>query len=299
MSPWFPVLFIAPVLFAFVVLLDKKILSGAHEGAEASPQTAAGGIFNLFGAVIAGCIVAAGNQTVALNQALPLIINGGTYIAAMWLYMKAMKGEEAARVSPIFQLIPAIGLLGDILILHKAPVWYVIIGIAMIVSGSLILNFRKGKIRWDILLLMSGASLLLAFNDVTFARFGREMETLPAIFSDLSGKALWGLLFLIGRRNRRGAAMAIRLHFRLLLLIEVLNLGAEAIFDVGKLFFPVSTVQAVDCTQDIFMLLGVIVFSKYLPGFLREDIRHTTLWQKIIGILVMVFGGILIAIGSG
>jgi hypothetical protein len=163
----------------------------------------------------------------------------------------------------------------------------------------LILNFRKGKIRWDILLLMSGASLLLAFNDVTFARFGREMETLPAIFSDLSGKALWGLLFLIGRRNRRGAAMAIRLHFRLLLLIEVLNLGAEAIFDVGKLFFPVSTVQAVDCTQDIFMLLGVIVFSKYLPGFLREDIRHTTLWQKIIGILVMVFGGILIAIGSG
>ena len=132
-----------------------------------------------------------------------------------------------------------------------------------------------------------------------FARFGREMETLPAIFSDLTGKAVWGLLFLIGRRNRRGAALAIRLHFRLLLLIEVLNLAAEAIFDVGKLFFPVSTVQAVDCTQDIFMLLGVIVFSKYLPGFLREDIRHTTLWQKIVGILVMVFGGILIAIGSG
>ena len=299
MSPWFPILFLAPVLFAFVVLLDKKILSGNHEGAAASPQTAAGGVFNLFGAVIAGCIVAAGNQTVALSQAVPLIINGGTYIAAMWLYMKAMKVEEAARVSPIFQLIPAIGLLGDILILHKAPVWYVIIGIAMIVSGSLILNFRKGTIRWDILLLMSGASLLLAFNDVTFARFGREMETLPAIFSDLTGKAVWGLLFLIGRRNRRGAALAIRLHFRLLLLIEVLNLAAEAIFDVGKLFFPVSTVQAVDCTQDIFMLLGVIVFSKYLPGFLREDIRHTTLWQKIVGILVMVFGGILIAIGSG
>jgi drug/metabolite transporter (DMT)-like permease len=299
MNLLFLVLFIAPVLFAIAVLLDKKILSYDHEGASAGPQTAVGGIFNLIWALIAGGAVAAGHQAVPWKLAVPLLINGGTYVAAMWLYMKAMKGEEAARVAPVFQLIPAIGLLGDVLILHKVPAGYVIVGIAMIVSGSLILNFRKGKIRWDILILMSGASLLLAINDVVFARFGREMETLPAIFSDLTGKALWGLLFLAGRRNRRGAAMAVRLHFFLLILIEFLTLGAEAIFDVGKLFFPVSTVQAVDCTQDVFMLLGVIVFSKYLPGFLREDIRQTTLWQKIIGILVMVFGGILIATGSG
>lgn len=281
------------------VLLDKKILSYDHEGASAGPQTAVGGIFNLIWSLIAGCAVAAGHQAVPWRLAVPLLINGGTYVAAMWLYMKAMKGEEAARVAPVFQLIPAIGLLGDILILHKVPVWYVIAGIAMIVSGSLILNFRKGKIRWDILILMSGASLLLAINDVAFARFGREMETLPAVFSDLSGKALWGLLFLAGRRNRRGAILAIQLHFRLLILIEFLTLGAEAIFDVGKLFFPVSTVQAVDCTQDVFTLVGVILFTRLLPGFLKEDIGRTTLRQKIVGTLVMVLGGILVAVGSG
>jgi hypothetical protein len=169
----------------------------------------------------------------------------------------------------------------------------------MMIFGSLILNFKKGRIRWDILLLMSGASLLLVVHDVAFAKFGRSMEILPALFSDLTGKAFWGLLFLAGNHSRRGFKLALQLNFKLLCLIEFMTLGAEAIFDVGKLFFPVSTVQAVDCVQDIFMLVGVVIFSRYMPGFLKEDIVQTTLWQKIAGILTIVIGGILLATGSG
>ena len=298
MNLYFPLLFLAPVIFAMNVLLDKKVLTGDHDGAEAGPLAGICGLFNLIGAVALGIVMLAGSKSVTIVQAFPLMLNGVTYIAAMWLYMAAMKDEEATRVAPTFQIIPAIGLLGDILILNKVPVWYVVLGIILTVIGSLILNFRKGKLDWNILFLMLSASLMLVVNDVVFAKFGRDLETLPALFSDLTGKALWGLLILLNKSCREGFVTNLRLNFWLLAFTEILGIGAEAIVDVGKLYFPVSVVQSVDCTQEIFTLIGAVLFSKYFPHFLEEEIGDLTLVQKTAGILIVVSGGILITIGS-
>lgn len=295
---YFPFLFLAPIIFAINVLIDKKVLTGDHDGAEAGPLAAICGMFNLIGALVLGIGIFLLGGAITIVQFLPLMVNGVTYIAAMWLYMAAMKEEEATRVAPVFQIIPAIGLLGDLLILRNVPVWYVILGIFLTVTGSVILNFKKGKIHFSIILLMLGASLMLACNDVVFAKFGRDMSTSQALFADLSGKALWGLLILLKKSYREGFVTNIRINFWLLAFTEILGIGAEAIVDVGKLFFPVSVVQSVDCTQEIFTLVGAVLFSKYLPQFLEEEIGHLTLLQKTVGIIVVVSGGVLITVGT-
>lgn len=298
MALLFPFLFLAPLCYAMAILLDKKIVSSCGEEAWLPALLAVGGAFNLLAAIGVGGWMSFAGQGINLSDFWPLAANGITYWLAMWAYAAAMQREEASRVAPILQMLPVFGIIADVFVLHNIPGSLATTGIACVMFGCLLLNLRQGRLNKQVLLLMLLATIMLAVNDTIFARFGRGLDTMPAIFADLTGKAAWGLLPLLLPRARRGFVLGFRKFLLLFALVDTLAIMADGIADVGKLYFPVSVVQAVDCTQEIFMLAGVFLFSHFAPHFLSEELDGTSSVQKLTGCGVVVFGGMLIALGQ-
>ncbi len=299
MASLFPFLFLAPLCYAMAILLDKKIVSSGGEETWLPALLAVGGAFNWLAALGVGCWMSFAGQGLTLPEFWPLAANGITYWLAMGAYAAAMQREEATRVAPILQMLPVFGIIADVFVLHNMPGSFASIGIACVMLGCLLLNLRQGRLNKQVLLLMVLATIMLAINDTIFARFGRGLGTAPAIFADLTGKAAWGLLPLLLPRARRGFVLGFRKFLWLFALVDTLTIAADGIADVGKLYFPVSVIQAVDCTQEIFMLAGVFLFSHFAPRFLSEKLDGVSSVQKLTGCGVVVFGGVLIAMGQG
>lgn len=299
MTSLFPLLFVAPLFYAAAVLIDKKIVSSGGEESWLPALLAVGGVFHLLAAFGAGGWMVLAGQRIAMVELWPLAANGLTFWLAMGAYAAAMQREEASRVAPIFQMLPVFGIIADVFVLHNMPGTLASTGIACVMFGCLLLNLRQGRLNREVLLLMVLATTMLAVNDTIFARFGRGMQTAPAIFADLTGKAAWGLLPLFNARARRGVALGFKKILWLFALVDALAIAADGIADVGKLYFPLSVVQAVDCTQEIFMLAGILLFNRFAPHFLSEELDGVSALQKLAGCGVVVGGGVLIALGQG
>lgn|GEM_PF-1447392 len=287
-------LVLPPLLWAGGTLIDRVLVNG--DGAESSPEALMVffGIFHLLAASAVSGWSAFSGETISWSSLLSLIANGVTHTAAIWIYMHALRNEESSRVAPWFQIIPALGLVGGFVFLRELLGWFQIGAIGLLMLGSWILAVKNGVVKHRLMWLMLASSLLLAINDVVFASFGRGAGT-AAIAADMGGKAFWGLLFLASAQARAGFRAGLRTKFRLQVTGEVLALGADALFDWGKLFVPIAIVQATAGSAPLFVLAGAVLLTKYAPRILREELGAAA-WRRLFGITLIVGGGFLLAL---
>jgi hypothetical protein len=139
------------------------------------------------------------------------------------------------------------------------------------------------------------ASGLIAMNDVVFANYGRQADSLAsALFADVTGKAFWCSLVLIGKKERRGFFLGLRTKFHLQSSGEIIYIVADGIFDVAKLMAPVAIAQAVCCTQPLFAYVGVLALAKFYPKAFAEEKGYG--WHKLSGTILMIVGGVILAV---
>ncbi len=290
-----------PLLWASATLTDKMLVSGGGDDAKPGALMAISGFFNLlFGtAIILPLLSATGGIRVlaSLDAAtvLPLLLNGATQTAAMILFLRAITLEEVSRVDPWFQTIPAFGIVLAYGVIGERLVWYQWGAIVLLAVGGWVIK-SEGAASWRVVLYMVAASFLLALNDTIFARFGREVGggLWPAIFCDVMGKAVCGLVLLLGPRTRRGFVVGLRTKFRLQTVSEVLFIAADFLFDRAKLLAPVAIVQGIACSQPVFTLLGAALLTRLAPRLIREE-QGIAFWRKFGGIALIVAGGAVLA----
>ncbi len=295
-------LIIPPMLWAAATFVDDKLLRG-DEGkpeSKASPGTllAIGVVFNLLVILLlGGWLYVNGKSMVGLKLALPIIANGALTTAAMWLYLRALESEgEVSRVLPWFQTVPMFGIVGAFVFLKEIPTVIQIGGIFLLVAGGFILSVKNGVVKHKLMTMMLLSSLLLAISDVVLAKFGRQADnSLSALFADSVGKAFWGSLFLISKDCRKGFVVGLKTKFTLQSISEILTIGANFIFDWGKLLVPVAIVQATACSAPLFGLAAVVFFTVFFPRILKEDLGGS-LWQKVSGTVLIVGGGLIITV---
>ena len=286
---------IPPMLWAAAILTDKILVKGDGEDSKPAALMAISGFFNLvFGIVILGPLMLFKGQLVELSVALPLMANGVTYVVAMILFLKALSIDEASRVDPWFQTIPAFGIILAFAFIGESLEWYHVAAIVVLAVGGWVLK-SSGRAKGQAIVLMLVASLLLAVNDVVFAKFGRELDTVPAIAFDVGGKAFWGLVLLAGPKTRQGFVIGLRTKLGLQSLSEVLAIVADFLFDRAKLFAPVAIVQGLACSQPLFVLVGAALLTKFLPHLISED-QGSAFWKKLAGIVLVVVGGSILSI---
>jgi drug/metabolite transporter (DMT)-like permease len=225
---------------------------------------------------------------------LPLIINGILFTLACWLYFHALKIGETVSVAPWYQTIPVFGLVGSFIFLNEIPTVFQIAGIFLVMLGGFaITSSKKMVINKKIIFLMLLSSLLLTINDVTFAYFGREISLSSALFSDILGKAVWGIPFLLMGHIRQSFVLAIKNKLSVQSINEIIFIIGDAIFDIAKIYLPVALVQATANTQPLFVLLLSLILYKIAPKYLQEE-KESLHKLRVVGIFAVVLGGVLL-----
>lgn len=253
------------------------------------------GLFSLVMAVaLGGWIVFRGGELEIISL-VPLIANGGFYVLAVMLYFHVLHKEEVSRAVPWFQSIPLFGVVLASVALREMPSWLTVGAIAMLIIGSFILSVKNGVVKRKMMVLMLASSGLIALYDVVFAKFGRQVDDAHAMFGHLLGIAFWGLLFLVGKQERKGFVLGLRTKFKLQASAETVTLVANALIAFAKLHMPVAVVQAGCATQPVFVLMLALVFNKFYPKVFSEETDKGSLWKKVVSIGLLTVGGIILS----
>jgi len=286
-------LLLPPICYALSNILDKHLLTG--EGEESSVETllVIGGIFNVILAIpFLIYLLIQGDQIFVPG----LFINGILFTGAIWTYLKALENDEVSGVSLWHQTIPIFGIFGGLIFLGEVLSLFQIFAIFLVVFGGLMASISKDfKINTKVVLLMLASSLLLTINDTVFAYFGRDVSLSTALFSDLIGKAVWGIVFIIFAHVHRNIFVAIKEKLSIQSLNEIIYIIGDALFDIAKLYLPIAIVQATASTQPVFVLIFSLFLYKYFPNFLKEKKEKIHIY-KILGILIIVIGGVLLVL---
>ncbi len=280
-------------MFASVNIVDKFLVHGSEEDSKPGALLGITGLFNLIAASLVGAWMVYKGQSISIKLLIPLMLNGGVYVGAMWIYLYIMREEDASRVVPWFQTIPVFGIFGAFIVLQELPKWFEIGAIGLLVIGGFALSIKNGVAKKKVAILMILTSGLVAGNDVIFAEFGRQTDAAPAIFADMLGKAVFGLMFLCRRNSRKGFIVGLRTKFGIQSASELVNIGADMFLDLAKLYMPIALVQAACATQPLFVLIGATIIAKFSPKF-SEELQGNQ-WMKVAGVLLMVVGGAILA----
>lgn len=301
---YFLLAILAYLLFATINLVDKYIVDGEEDDSDPGALMAITGAICVLGTIVFGALTWFYGQVIPLENFIALWANGLVYIIAMYLYNVVMKEDETSRVVPWFQTIPIFGLFFGIWFLNEIPSKFELFAIALMILGGVLISWKKGKKGGKLAILMILVSMLLAINDGVLARYGREIGINATLFADFLGKSTFGLIILVGRKERRGFVLGLRTKFKLMVGSEVVCMGADSLLDICKLGMPIVIVQSVGCAHPIFVLVGAIIISKSLVKFIpkeaqraiKEDIQKETLIKKVIAIILMVLGGLIFAL---
>lgn len=287
------IVLIPPILFAISNILDKRLTVG--EDADSSPASLMliGGFFNFVLALLAlGFLIFQDSFFFSWS----LFFNGLIFSIAIWLYLVGLKKDDTDRVIVWFQTIPIFGLIGGFVFLQEKLEIFSIIAIFLVVFGSMIMSIRKGAMNKKLVLIMLLSSLLIAANDLIFASFGRGLNPMSAIYSDLMGKAFWCLIFVFAPGAIAGFLVGLKTKLGLQAFNEIIFALADASVDVAKLFAPVAIVQSLAATQPVFVFLIALVLGIFYPNFLQEVFEKTNLKNKIVGLILVTVGSIILAI---
>lgn len=311
MSLWmWTVALIPGFFFAVSNLLDKKAVHGTSEDGNPWAIVVMGAVFDLVVCVPVALLCFATGRFPSTETFWPMFANGAVFTLAGWLFYRCIRTEDASRVVPIFQTIPAFGLFLGFYGLEEKLNFGTVLAIILLMVGGYSLSVVRGRIMKNILVAMLLSSVLYALNDYIVAEYGRrELETsetgdsavsvansLPVIFADLLGKMVFGLTPLLSRRTRSSFAHGFKSKFRLVAGSSLTYTAGDIGFDIAKLFAPLALVQALCCTQPLFVLVGAVLLTKYCKDFPKEEIDRNTLILKAFGITLMVAGGVLLSI---
>lgn len=300
---WFIIALITPIAHSIVNHLDKYLLSKYFKGGTVGALVLFSSIFAIF-ALPFIYFFNANAISLKTTDALLLMLNGVFIVLAYICYFYALDKDEASFVAPLFQLIPVLGFILGYFILGETLSVKEFIGSLIVIAGAVILSIELGdsriKVKKAVILLMFGSSLLYAINAVVF-KFVTEtqMQFWPALFWDLLGKALFGILIFLCIKSYRQEFIAIFKQNKAPILTmsvfgEILALVGEGALVFATLLAPVALVQVVSGFQPMFVFIIGVLLTLFLPRFGQESLKGRHLVQKLVGIVIIIVGTTLI-----
>ncbi|MFA5135657.1 MAG: EamA family transporter [Patescibacteria group bacterium] len=228
------------------------------------------------------------------------IAAGVLYFGAAFLYLYAMKTEEASRVVPLFSIGTVLivlfsGLfLGEVFSVRQyTGIFLVILGSAVISIESHIFSFLKSRL----LGIMVAAGILFAFNALLVKVLLRT-HSFMQVFSHVSfveGIAGAMLAFMLLPALRRTLRRISVRHVVLNACAEAASIGGELIYTIALSLWYLALVETVASLQYAFIFLWGIALSKYRPQVLSERVSGRLMLQKGAAILLIIAGIYLIA----
>ena len=241
---------------------------------------------------------------VALDmQSMTVIaVSGILYMSAIYFYLQALQTEEASTVAPFFQAAGIFGLILGYFVLGEKLSLLQIIGVLLIIAGSVLLSLRLGqgtnRVKKRLVILMLACALAIALSSLIFKFFAVRDEFWTTTFWNFAGQALFGVILMLIAANRRQFKKMMRANAGAVLSVnvanELINLGGNLGMRYTLLFVPLGIVQAISSTTPFFVLSFGVVLSLFFPKLGREEIGFASLMQKIIAATLVIAGVLLI-----
>ncbi len=233
-------------------------------------------------------------------QILVAVAAGLLRATSVILLLYTLKREEVSRAIPMVAIYPifvatmAVPLLGEVL----TPVQ--IAAIAIVVVGAVVVSAKRmpGRpTRWlgTIFFLLLASSILLALADLT-SKYALGYLSSWNIYW-ISILALSILTLLLSLRRHSLAQLTRIKNPRTSLALVVLN---ETLVITGALLLfwamergPISLVSTIASTRPVFVLIYVLILSRFRPAFLLERMGRATLAIRLAA-TALIAGGIAI-----
>jgi len=299
MVEWIAPALASPLLFAFITLVDKQVLSGFNLGIRS---------FNLFVGTSQGLF----SLAILLINPMPAVevtvILGGLGVGllhgiALTLMFWVLSKEDASRVVPVFQTSPIMVAIMASFVFDEAlgPVQWVAVVLA--VSGAVLASVRLrgqgGGFRFQpIFGLLFIAAILFACSLLLTEKTTHDLS----VFHTLALRGA-GLFTAMALMFGRPAAVAELARF-----LSNPRRGAWLVLSEGALPFvghilgttaisrgPVSLVSALMGTRPIGVFLGSLLGARFASSFVYETFERSELPLKLISTAMVATAVVLIA----
>lgn len=303
---WLLFAFSGPLLWAASTHIDKYLVDKYFQHSD----TAVLMVFTAFLGVFALPVIWLFAPRVLSLSPLAMgvmTVSGIFYMGAMLFYLRAIQSEEASVVAPLFQANTLFTFLLGVVLLHEVPRWPQIIGASLILAGALGLsldrNLHLSSFKPRLVLLMLGATFVLALSTVVFKFFAVHDEFWSTTFFTFVGEGLFGAAILAMPRYRRQFLTLFRRDPGAVIGVnaanELINLGGGLGVRYASLLAPVALVSAISATTTFFVFLFGILLTLFFPRFGREDLSPRNVIQKAAGGLLIMGGVALVEVWGG
>jgi drug/metabolite transporter (DMT)-like permease len=298
---WLLFAFSGPVLWAASTHIDKYLVDRYFRHSD----TAVLMVFTALLSVVAlPAIWAFEPKVIALPplSIAVMTVSGILYMGAMLFYLRAIQSEEASVVAPLFQANTLFTFLLGYLFLHESLGWVQAAGAALVIGGALLLSLDRklhfGHFKLSLVLLMLGATFVLALSSVVFKLFAVHDEFWSTTFWNFAGEGLFGVAILAVPHYRKQFMHLFRKNPGAVIGVnaanELINLGGGLGVRYASLLAPVGLVSAISSSATFFVFLFGILLTVFFPKLGREDLSTRNLIQKGIGGLLIMGGVALI-----
>ncbi len=303
---WILLALISPILLTLVNHLDKYLLEKYFKDGGVGALMIFSSLSGVLVLPVALFFSSENVFEISLNFISILIMVGIFSALAVFAYLFALEDEEATVVVPFYQTIPIFsGILGY-LFLGEEVTTSQIIGMLIIISGSIILSLEidevnNFKFKTKAVILMLISSFLFTINAIIFKKVALESSFWVSIFWENVGLLVTGLFIFIFFKNYRKLFIGVFKENRAKVMIfnivsEILVLIGNISLQYALMLAPVALVLLVDSYQPIFVLIWAVIFYFLFPNIFKEELDRKNLIKKIISILIIGLGTTIVYI---
>jgi bacterial/archaeal transporter family protein len=223
-----------------------------------------------------------------------LALLSGSLITLCFLpYAKSLDFEEISRITPLWNITPIFVLLMGLMFLGEKLGVYAYIGFFLLLVGGFLISMRKIKLS-NALWLMTLACLFLAISEVLSKYVYITFDYWNGLFFTLAGCFLSSLLLLFFKPVRQhlktGFKIAGKKVWWQLCLYAVMGFIARIFYYYAIKLGSVSLVTVTSASEAVFVLIYAVIFAKFMPNLLKEELSGSAMSQKIIAIILMSVG---------
>lgn len=300
---WLVITITAYFLLAVVNLIDKilmeKILPSA--GFYASMISLGGGVV-----VVAApwFVVWPGWSAWGLDM-----IAGALFTVALWIMFKALQHGDVSKITVMIGgLIPVITMIWSVLVDKQVYDWKEYMAVGLLLLGTLVIasirGVKKSITNWIWALILSVLAALMYATHFILIKIAYDHQVFESAFIWRGlGSASAGLMLLFSAEVRAGYQTFFKPkkkkknnNLKLVIAGQVSGAVGFIMQSYAISLKPVAIINSLQGVQYAFLLIMGWLVTIFYPKWLKEDLRVSTVVQKIIGIVLVALGIVLLSL---
>ncbi len=241
------------------------------------------------------------------------ILSGLAFAFALWTMFLGFEKSEISHVGPLIgAATPLFVLLFSNLFLSEILTIRQLVASGLLIIGSLIVSFEKSKqhsgwhggMVWGIV-----AGLLFAVSHVSAKYIYINYDFFSGFIWTRASTGIFGLIFLLHPtvqcvlfkntildkiKNKFLSVKSKKDNIILVVIDKILGTVGVVIVQYAMAIGSVSLVNALNGLEYAFLIILVLLFSKFWPKKFKEDYARGEIAQELLAVTIIMFGLILL-----